>query len=262
MWGLPKLWEDREPEETPVVIDVVSLEDETNLPDAALPEPVEIEPEPTPEPVMVEPEPEPEPEPERAEPELEPKPEPSAQVTEIVPEPEPAPKAPDFMPKPEAKPKPPLPPDPFVSLLKTVEEVEQTINQREPEETAAEALPPAPQELQVNVSATPQVTDEPLSMTVIDLIRRQVEKNWSVPAGAKDARDMSVALRIQLRPDGSVIDAEYVDTDRLDEAYRRAFRAMAESAKRAVFKASPLQGLPTDKYEKWRDIQFTFRPPA
>ena len=185
-------------------------------------------------------------------PEAEPEPEPQ-------PEPEPAPKAPVFMPKPEAKPKPPPPPDPFASLLKTVEEVEQTINRREPEETVAEPPPPAPQEPQVNVSTAPQVTDEPLSMTVIDLIRQQVEKNWSLPAGAKDAGDMIVALRIRLRPDGSVIDAQYVETDRLNEGF---YRAMAESAKRAVLKASPLQGLPTDKYDKWRDIQFTFRPPV
>ena len=39
VWGLPQLWEEAEPEEAPLIVNIVPLGSETNLPDAAPPEP-------------------------------------------------------------------------------------------------------------------------------------------------------------------------------------------------------------------------------
>ena len=102
----------------------------------------------------------------------------------------------------------------------------------------------------------------PLSLSVIDAIRRQVEENWNVPVGAREARELTVEIHIVLLPDGTVRAAEIADTARLIRSGEEFFRAMAESAVRAVWRASPLQNLPPGKYDQWREITFTFRPPA
>ena len=67
---------------------------------------------------------------------------------------------------------------------------------------------------------------------------------------------------LRLLPDGQVVTAEIVDFERMGRSGQESFRTIAESARRAVLKASPLRGLPPEKYEAWRDIQLTFRPPV
>ena len=97
--------------------------------------------------------------------------------------------------------------------------------------------------------------------TLAGAIRRKVEASWSVPAGVRDAGRMVVKLRIQLARDGTVRSAEIVDDGR---AAGGSFRIMAESARRAVLKASPFEVLTPhgDDYEQWRDITMEFKPPV
>ena len=45
----------------------------------------------------------------------------------------------------------------------------------------------------------------PMSISEIDAIRSQIAKCWNVPAGAKDAQNLVVVLRLDLAEDGSVI---------------------------------------------------------
>ena len=104
-----------------------------------------------------------------------------------------------------------------------------------------------------------RISDETLSLSVSDAIRRQVEDNWNVPAGAADAADLTVEIRIYLMSDGEVSRAVIVDQSRLSDSF---YRSMAESARRAVMRASPLRDLPPEKYEQWREITFTFKPPV
>ena len=82
-----------------------------------------------------------------------------------------------------------------------------------------------------------------------------------MPAGVRDADGMKVTLRIQLEQDGNVHSAEIVGNG---SAADGSFRTMAESARRAVLKASPFKVLTEhgDEYERWRDITMTFEPPV
>ena len=123
-------------------------------------------------------------------------------------------------------------------------ESREMLNARHQQEVAADALAPL---------------TGPLRRTITDTIKQKVERNWSVPAGISDAGELVVTLRVQLGPDGSVRRVEIVD-DGGDANYR----TMAESARRAVLKASPFDVLTrhVDKYEGWRDIIMTFRPPV
>ena len=68
---------------------------------------------------------------------------------------------------------------------------------------------------------------------------------------------MVVQLRIQVRPDRTVYGVTIEDQARLNRDAK--FRAVAESARRAVEACSPLH-LPPDKYALWRDIILNFHP--
>jgi len=278
-FGMPSLFKDDDPIERPIPVTVYPMRDETVLPPPQAPEreaeaAPEAEPEPAKEPVPMPPDPDvahdapPPADPTQA------KPEPAPRVAEAVapppptiPEPSVAPPPPPPKPvqlatlKPRPKPEPdpliedkPEPPNLFESLLKSVIESDQHEIKLEQKQA-----PAAPVETLPEVVTTSRVSDEPLSSSVSAAIRRQVEDKWNVPAGAANAGDLAVEIRILLMPDGEVRRADIVDQARLSDAF---YQTMAESARRAVLQASPLRGLPPEKYEQWREIIFTFTPPV
>lgn len=109
------------------------------------------------------------------------------------------------------------------------------------------------------VSRTAEPTTAPLTISDIDYIRRQIERHWSFPAGAPRPEDLAVEVRIQLLPDGTVKDVSVVDAARMARPGEEYFRTAAESAVRAIKRASPLD-LPPGKYEQLRDITLSFNP--
>ncbi len=98
-----------------------------------------------------------------------------------------------------------------------------------------------------------------LSASELDMIREQIARCWNIPAGARDAKDLVVELRVVVEPDGMVQQATIVDQGRL--AGDPFFRAAAESARRAFFNplCRPLR-LPPDKYDVWKDMVVDFSP--
>ena len=261
--GVPRLLADAPPVESVVVVDLVPIAEVRNLPSTMVPPEPERAPEPPPEPpappelepvALPEPEPVvlPEPEPEPAElvapePEPEPAPEPEPQPVEVA-------RLPKEIARPRKKPTPPSPLD-FEKALRSLEDLEPP-PPSEPEPEPAVRLDPIEQLLAE--ADTPYRTDAPLSMTEKDSIRAQIQRNWNVPAGARDAQTMSVTLRLRLGPDGTVEHVEVVERERmLADPF---FRTMAESAVRAVRKTGRIRYLSPEKYSKWRDIKVTFNP--
>ncbi len=288
-FGLPSFFEPEFDMTQSIAVEIVTVAEISNPPPptpAPKPEPVDTAdipppPDPLPEPDPVPPEPEalPEPPPPEPAPKPEvveapppppaPEPEPEPEVVEPPPEPEPevveAPPPPlkperlaaldvDTPPAPPSKPKPPAKKQQFDTLLQNLAESAPKPPAPEPEIEQA-APEPTP-------STVTSARDEPLSMTVSDSIRRQVEEKWSVPAGARDAGELDVEIYISLLPDGTVRKAEIVDRARMLQPGGEYYRSMAESALRAVLQASPLHDLPPDRYEDWREITFRFRPPV
>jgi hypothetical protein len=96
-------------------------------------------------------------------------------------------------------------------------------------------------------------------MTEVDLVRRQIERCWNVPAGAKDMQNMAVAVQVDMNRDGTPRNAVIKDQARLrsDPFYRAA----AESALRAVLnpRCHPFK-LPAEKYDRWRTMTLVFDP--
>jgi outer membrane biosynthesis protein TonB len=244
------------PEPSPPVIEVVTAEvaDKTNPPP---PKAIERPEPPKPEPAKPTPQPVTQPEPPK------PKPEPPKQA-EAAPAPEPLPlpkpkeiakpveKPPEPTPVPKAKPAPPKPafdPNTLSALL-----------DKRIKKDAVQAPPtPAPATPQRSTATSSQLANlnERLTMSELDAIRQQIERNWSIPAGAKDAANLIVRIHIALNPDGTLRGTpQILDQSRMGEDY---FRIAAESAVRAIYKSEPLK-LPADKYEAWRDVTLTFNP--
>ena len=99
----------------------------------------------------------------------------------------------------------------------------------------------------------------PLAISEIDLLRQQIRECWSLPAGAKDAENLSIEIRMAMNPDATVREARILDQGRLQRD--PFYRAAAESALRAVLnpRCNPLK-LPLEKYNQWRNMILIFDP--
>jgi len=93
----------------------------------------------------------------------------------------------------------------------------------------------------------------------IDAVRAKIRPCWSVPAGAKGAKDLVVDIDMELNADGTVIKADVVDKRRMaNDPY---YNVAAESAQRAVLdpKCNPLP-LPKGKFNQWKNMTMSFNP--
>jgi outer membrane biosynthesis protein TonB len=279
--GLPRLFDPPMPEEMPVAVQLVTIAPETRAtrPNPSLPRP-NAKPDP---PVADAPVTKPEPEP----PVPTPVPPPSAEIPpppELPKPPEPKPAPPQPVLKPEPKPEPPKPAE-KVEVPKPKEKPEppQQIAKNEPKPEQKKYDPGQFEALLKNLSAQPTAPspDAPpqrprvasakpssqprapigsqLSASEMDLIREQIARCWNVPAGARDAKDLVVEIRVVVDPDGTVRQATIVDQARFGSD--PFFRAAAESARRAFFNpmCRPLH-LPPEKYAIWKDLVVDFSP--
>ena len=99
----------------------------------------------------------------------------------------------------------------------------------------------------------------PISPVEINIIRRQIEPCWHIPAGTRDAENLVIYIAVVMNPDGTVRRAEIVD--RALVARDPIFRAVAASALRAVIdpQCSPLK-LPPRKYQQRKNFTLSFNP--
>jgi len=149
--------------------------------------------------------------------------------------------------KPQKKPMPTR--DDFVAnLLKDVAPKKTPSDQPSPQPTK-NPTPPAPKVTSI---------DDQLTISEIDAIRRQYIECWNPPAGARDARNLVVSIRVDFNPDGSVRQARIEDTSRMNDPF---FRTAAESALRAVLnpRCNPLK-VPSKKYDSWKSVTLNFDP--
>jgi hypothetical protein len=95
-----------------------------------------------------------------------------------------------------------------------------------------------------------------LTMSEIDALRARIQQCWNPPAGAADAKDLIVEVRIRFNQDGSLA-AQPTVSNRGSSTY---FQVAAESALRAVVRCAPYTFLPISKYDVWKDVEVTFDP--
>ena len=236
---------------TVLPVELVTIDEFTNLREIPRPEPTPDEPqvEEAPEPELL-PEPEPEslPEPEPApalipEPELEPAPAPEPEPeAKIEPEPEPEPQPQRRPTPPREEPRPAFDPSQISALLDKL-----------PDEQPRRVAPTQPQR-----GATPGATG-PLTISEIDAFRGQVERCWSVDLGGANASDNIVRVRVFLRRDGSLAGEPTVINSSRRGSGDAQFAAASGRAIRAVIRCAPYR-MPAAKYDVWQEIEMNFDP--
>lgn len=153
--------------------------------------------------------------------------------------------------KPEPKkPEPKKKEDDLDSILKSVKDQAKAVESKKPTAQAASQ----------NQSKSDRYDDRsPISMSDKDKIKQQIEINWNIPAGVKDAQNLVVELLVTVSEDGTVTSVKHIgSTSRYSSEPN--FRAAVDSAMRAVQRSSPLKDLPAGKYAAWREMELVFNP--
>ncbi len=285
VFGLPHIQRDLRIEDVPMVVELVTISNETNLPSQPVHDPKhksepEIQPKPkknaskpvpppTPANEVVPPVPLPDPEAAGN-----PPPQPALKVkSKLKTEPKPVlkPKVKPKAPKRFAKAKPtrkPKPPDEFAAVLKNLAKEFKKPHPTQSSEKNKKAEPARHSfEQQIaKVLTRPRVSDAAsnrITMTerhaMINTIRTAIQPCWNIQPGAKGAQDIVVVVRATLSPDGRIRRAWVTN--------RSAFQndpfklAAAETAQRAVLNQAcqPFK-LDPRKYDVWKDVTLSFNP--
>jgi colicin import membrane protein len=104
-------------------------------------------------------------------------------------------------------------------------------------------------------SQTPANTNQPLSLSLIDALREQIENNWSVLPSAC-GKNAQIEIQFALNPDGSLQGQPRIVNTITDPV----IQAAAQSALRAIYKSQPFKMLPANMYQQWQSITVTFSP--
>lgn len=100
----------------------------------------------------------------------------------------------------------------------------------------------------------------PLSDSESSLIKRQIERHWNnIPAGARGNSKVKIILSITLDKAGNVEQAK-VKEKICPNISASVCEALADSAVRAVWKASPIENLDPARFNHWKEINFNFDP--
>jgi hypothetical protein len=269
--------------EPPIVVDVVNIDDISNVP-APKPKVKKPEPKKKPEPPKEKPKPpppapKPKPKPPEPKPEPAPEPEPEAEVIPEKPKPEPKPKPKPLEPKPEPKPevkkpqprlktakltrkpKPPKKEPDFDSLMKNLAPtLKNAPKAKEKEKEQDIQLDDLAKEIQEAIKRPSKFSDasKPLSITEIDALRQHIARCWNPPIGAKDAENLKIEIEVTMNPDGTPRAASIGSRSNLSDPF---YRAAAESALRAVNnrRCWPYP-LSAETYDQWQDLTLIFDP--
>ncbi len=96
-----------------------------------------------------------------------------------------------------------------------------------------------------------------LSLSEEDALKAQIFGCWSIPLGLPYNEDLLVRIRLQLKPDGSIMRSEILDHARMNRPGQGFYKVLAESALRAIKLCQPLR-VPSTGYERWKDLQLNF----
>jgi outer membrane biosynthesis protein TonB len=93
-----------------------------------------------------------------------------------------------------------------------------------------------------------------LSASELDLLKRKLRNNWSIPPGTSP--DMEIRIFITLRRDGTLASPPQVQTKGTGGTYA----ALKESVIRAINASQPFTMLRPEHYDVWHELDATFTP--
>jgi len=102
------------------------------------------------------------------------------------------------------------------------------------------------------------------AMTVneMDALQSAMYKCWRMPADAKNPEKLIVRLEVKLLPDGYVQDVKLIDKarQRRGDPGNPFWDVAEQRAVRAVSQCGPYDFLPAEKYSQWKNMTLNFRP--
>ena len=96
-----------------------------------------------------------------------------------------------------------------------------------------------------------------LSLSEEDALKAQIFGCWSIPLGLPYNENLLVRIKLELNPDGTIIQSEILDHARMNRPGQGFYKVLAESALRAIKLCQPLR-VPTTGYERWKELQLNF----
>jgi hypothetical protein len=96
-----------------------------------------------------------------------------------------------------------------------------------------------------------------LTLSEEDALKAQIFGCWSIPLGLPYNENLLVRIKLQLKPDGTIIRSEILDHARMNKPGQGFYKVLAESALRAIKLCQPLR-VPSTGYERWKDLQLNF----
>ncbi len=96
-----------------------------------------------------------------------------------------------------------------------------------------------------------------LSLSEEDALKAQIFGCWSIPLGLPYNENLLVRIKLQLNPDGTILNSEILDHARMNKPGQGFYKVLAESALRAIKLCQPLR-VPTTGYERWKELQLNF----
>ena len=96
-----------------------------------------------------------------------------------------------------------------------------------------------------------------LTLSEEDALKAQIFGCWSIPLGLPYNENLLVRIKLQLKPDGSIIKTEILDHVRMNKPGQGFYKVLAESALRAIKLCQPLR-VPSKGYERWKVLQLNF----
>jgi hypothetical protein len=96
-----------------------------------------------------------------------------------------------------------------------------------------------------------------LSLSEEDALKAQIFGCWSIPLGLPYNENLLVRIKLELKPDGSIIKSEILDHARMNRPGQGFYKVLAESALRAIKLCQPLR-VPSTGYERWKELQLNF----
>ena len=111
----------------------------------------------------------------------------------------------------------------------------------------------------VSQSQDPSMNLSGLTLNEEDALKAQIFGCWSIPLGLPYDENLLVRIKLKLKKDGTIMQSEILDHERMNRPGQKFYKVLAESALRAVRLCQPLKVPPTG-YDKWKDLQLNFNP--
>ena len=112
-----------------------------------------------------------------------------------------------------------------------------------------------------NLEEKETLTNKKELLSIINILRNQIDKNWTRPPGIKNINNLSFKIIITLDQNGNVTSISIPQSTNSLIKKDSSLKPYLDSAIRAIKKTSPFEGLEKHRYNIWKKNVINFIPP-